>query len=163
MYSAYEDDTTFLLRDKRSIKELINIFATFSKYLGLKSSHEKCKIAGIEVMESLKVTVCGMKCFDLFNNTITFTWNPLFAQKRKAKWKNFLESVTKIQDVLKVWRMHCLASEGKIIVFKILAVSKIIFLSLISKIPTEIISKLERIKNKKRNMLWLKAWRPEKC
>ena len=42
LYSAYADDTTFFLRDKRSIKELINRFATFSKYSGLKPNHEKC-------------------------------------------------------------------------------------------------------------------------
>ena len=40
-------------------------------------------------------------------------------------------------------RRHTL--EGKIIVFKTLAISKIVFLSLISKISTEIISELERI------------------
>ena len=35
--------------------------------------------------------------------------------------------------------------EGKIIVFKTLAISKIVSLSLISKVPTETISELERI------------------
>ena len=29
LYSAYADDTTFFLRDKRSIKKLVDIFATF--------------------------------------------------------------------------------------------------------------------------------------
>ena len=41
--------------------------------------------------------------------------------------------------------MRRVTLEGKIIVFKTLAVSKIVFLSLISKVPTEIISELERI------------------
>ena len=59
--------------------------------------------------------------------------------------KKFLESITKIQNVLKVWRMRRLTLEGKIIVFKILAISNFVFLSLISKVPTEIISELERI------------------
>ena len=40
---------------------------------------------------------------------------------------------------------------GKIIVFKILAMSKIVFLSLISKVTTEIISELER---KQKTFLW---------
>ena len=59
--------------------------------------------------------------------------------------KKYLESITKIQNVLKVWRMRRLTLEGKIIVFKILAISNFVFLSLISKVPTEIISELERI------------------
>ena len=46
-YSTYADDTTFFLRDKRSIKELANTFATFLKYSSLKPNHEKCEIAGI--------------------------------------------------------------------------------------------------------------------
>ena len=44
--------------------------------------------------------------------------------------------------------MRRLTLEDKIIVFKTLAISKIVFLSLISKVPTEIISELEKIKKK---------------
>ena len=47
--------------------------------------------------------------------------------------------------------MRRLTLEGKIIVFKTLAISKIVFLSLISKVPTEIISELERIQ---KTFLW---------
>ena len=41
--------------------------------------------------------------------------------------------------------MRRLTLEGKIIVFKTLAISNIVFLSLISKVPTETISDQERI------------------
>ena len=47
LYLAYADDTSFFLRDKRSIKELLNTLATFSKYSGLKTNYEKRKSAGI--------------------------------------------------------------------------------------------------------------------
>ena len=145
LYSAYADDTTFFLRDKRSIKELLNTFATFSKYSGLKPNHEKCEIAGIGVLKSVKVAVCGMKCIDLCNDTIKITETHFSYNKEKRNEKQFLETITKIQNVLKVWRMRRLTLEGKIIVFKILAISNFVFLSLISKVPTEIISELERI------------------
>ena len=148
LYSAYADDTTFFLRDKRSIKELLNTFATFSKYSGLIPNHEKCEIAGIGV---LKVAFCGMKFIDLCNDTIKITGIHFSNSKEKRIEKNFLESITKIQNVLKVWRMRRLTLEGKIIVFKTLAISKIVFLSLISKVPTEIISELERIQ---KTFLW---------
>ena len=36
LYLAYTEDTTFFLRDKRSVKNLINSFVTFSKYPSLK-------------------------------------------------------------------------------------------------------------------------------
>ena len=151
MYSAYADDTTFFLRDKRSIKELLNTFATFSKYSGLKPNHEKCEIAVIGVLKSVKVAVCGMKCIDLGNDTIKITETHFSYNKEKQNEKQFLETITKIQNVLKVWRMRRLTLEGKIIVFKTLAISKIVFLSLISKVPTEIISELERIQ---KTFLW---------
>ena len=47
--------------------------------------------------------------------------------------------------------MHRLTLKGNIIVFKTLAISNIVFLSLISKVPTEIISKVERIQ---KTFLW---------
>ena len=145
LYSAYADDTTFFLKDKRSIKELINTFSTFSRYSGLKPNHEKCKIAGIGVLKNVKVAVCGMKCIDLCNDTIKITGIHFQYNKKKRNEKKFLESITKIQNVLKVWLMRRLTLEGKIIAFKTLAISKIVFLSLISKVPTEIICELERI------------------
>ena len=134
-----------MLRDKRTIKELISTFATFSKYSGLKPNHEKYEIAGIGVRKSVKVTVCGMKCIDLCNDTIKITGIRFSYNKKKRNEKNFLDSMTKIQNVLKVWGMLRLTLEGKIIVFKTLAISKIVFLSFISKVPSEIISELERI------------------
>ena len=73
LYSAYADDTTFFLRDKRSIKELINTFATFSKHSSLKPNHEKCETAGVGVLKSVKIAVCGMNCIDLCNDAIKFT------------------------------------------------------------------------------------------
>ena len=47
--------------------------------------------------------------------------------------------------------MHRLTLEVKIIDFKTLVISKIVFLSLTSKVPTEIISDLERIQ---KTFLW---------
>ena len=102
LYSAYAMILLFFLRDKRSIKELINTFATFSKYSGLKPNHKKCEIAGNGVLKSVKVAVCGMKCIDLCNDTIKITGIHFSYNKNKRNEKNFLDSITKIQNVLKV-------------------------------------------------------------
>ena len=64
--------------------------------------------------------------------------------KKKKKKKN-IKSQNKIKNVLKVWPMCHLTFEGKIIIFKTLAISKVVVLSLISKAPTEVASELERI------------------
>ena len=86
MSSAYKDDTAFFLRNRKSIKELIKIFVTFSKYSGLKLNHKKCEIAGIGVLQSVEVTVCGMKCTEVYGYYKRY-WNLLFVQQRKGKWK----------------------------------------------------------------------------
>ena len=68
LYSVYADDANFFLRYKKSVKELINTFATFSKYSGLK----KCEIASVGVLKSVKVAVCGTTSIDLCNDTIKY-------------------------------------------------------------------------------------------
>ena len=69
-YSLYADNTILFLRDKKSIKELFNTFATFLKYSGCKPNHEKREITSIVELKSANVAVCGMKCIDLYNGTI---------------------------------------------------------------------------------------------
>ena len=117
----------------------------------MKPNHEKCEVAGIGALESVKVAVCGMKCIDLCNDTMKITGIHFSYNKKKRNEKKFLDSITKIQNVLKVRRMRRLTLEGKIIAFKTLAISKIVFLSLISKVPTEIISELEILQ---KTFLW---------
>ena len=123
-------------------------YSKFSKYSDLKPNHEKFKISGIVVLKSVKVAVCGMKCTELCTDIIKITGIHFSYNKEKQNEKNFLQRITKIQNVLKALRMSRLTLEGKIIVFKTLPISKIVFLSLISNAPTEIISELERIQKK---------------
>ena len=119
-------------------------FSTFSQYSCLKPNYEKCEIAGIGVLKSVKVAVCGMKCVDLCKDTIRITGVHFSCNKTKQDVKNFLETISKIQNVLKIWRMQSLTLEGKIIVFKTLAISKIVYLSTMTKVPTETIVELKK-------------------
>ena len=118
----------------------------------LKPNYEKCEIAGIGVLESVKVAVCGMKCVDLCKDTIKITGVHFSYNKTNQDEKYFLETITKIQNVLIIWRMRSLTLEGKIIVFKTLAISKIVYLSMMIKVPTEIIVELEKIQ---KQFIWV--------
>ena len=71
-------------------------FSSFFQCSCLKLNYENCEIAGIGVLKSVKVAVCGMKCVDL------------------------------CKDAIKILRMRSLTFEGKIIVFKTLTISKIV-------------------------------------
>ena len=121
-------------------------FSTFSQYSCLKPNYEKCEIAGIGVLKSVKVAVCGMKCVDLCQDTIRITGIHFSRNKTKQDEKNLLETIKKIQNDLRIWRMWSLTLEGKIIVFKTLAISKIVYLSTMIKVPTEIIVELKKTK-----------------
>ena len=95
MYSTYTDDTAFFSRGKRSIKELINKFATFSKYSCLKPNHEKYEVAGIVVLKSVKMADCGMKCIDLCNDIEKVTGINFSYNKEKRNENKNLENTTK--------------------------------------------------------------------
>ena len=51
----------------------------------------------------------------------------------------------KIEKVLKLWRMRNFTVKGKIAILKMLAISKIIYLFLITNFPTIIINELNKI------------------
>ena len=46
LYTAYADDTTFFLKDEKSLIELMKTFDIFPTYSGLKPNKSKCEIAG---------------------------------------------------------------------------------------------------------------------
>ena len=47
LYSAYANDTTFFLKNIKSLKQLLRIVGYFSSFTGLKPNLSKCEIAGI--------------------------------------------------------------------------------------------------------------------
>ena len=58
---------------------------------------------------------------------------------------NFQCHIVKTESVLRLWRMSNLTIEGKVLVFKSIAISKIVHLSLITTVLHAIISQLNNI------------------
>ena len=71
--------------------------------------------------------------------------------KNREQDKNFCEHIVKIENILKLWRMRQLTLEGRITVFKSLAVSKVIHLLLITKLHNNTIDLLHKIQ---KNFIW---------
>ena len=151
LYTAYADDTTFFLKNTESISQLVKTFQFFTKFSGLKPNFKKCEIAGIGVLKSVDVAVCGMKCIDLAKETIKIIGIHFSYNKVLEKERNFYDTITKIQNVLKVWLWRNLSLEGRIVIFKSLAISKIVYLSTISRITNDIIQELKKIQ---KSFLW---------
>ena len=95
LYTAYADDTTFFLKDRNSIIELMNELNIFSNISGLKPNKTKCEIAGIGVLNGVQVALCGMKCVNLNNKSVKILGVDFSYNKNLEQDKNFLNIFSK--------------------------------------------------------------------
>ena len=95
-YTAYADDTTFFLKDEKSVIEVIKIFDTFSMFSGLKPNKSKCEIAGIGALKGVQVALCGMECIDLTNKAIKILGVCYSYNQNLENQENFKNQVSKI-------------------------------------------------------------------
>ena len=136
LYRTYAKDTTLYLSHKNSIVHFSEKFRSISDFSGLKPNTTKWKIAWIGVLKEDQGAVCGMRCTDLRNEAIKVL-GIYFLYNQKVKKCN---TISIIQGVLNLWRM-------RMIVFKTLVISKIVFLALLIKIPYQVVKELEKIQN----------------
>ena len=106
LYTAYVDDTTFFLKDTKSVIELMNIFDTFSKFSGLKPNKSKCEIAGIGVLKGVQVALCGMRCIDLVSNIVKILGIYFSHNEKLEIQENFKRHMIKIEKILPIWRIR---------------------------------------------------------
>ena len=93
------------------------------------------------------MAACGTRCVDLKNDIFKMLGTHFSYSKKPKVERNFYTTVTNIQRVLKIWKMRNLTLERKIVIFKTLEVSKIVFQSMITPAPRHIVNELERIQN----------------
>ena len=142
LYTAYAEDSTFFLKDENSVTELLSTINYFSSSAGLKPNLSKNKETGIGALKGVKVAICGMKRIDLNEKAITILGVLLSYDKNLQLENNFRKTILNIKRILKMWRLRNLTLEGKIIIFKSLALSKIIFLGQVLVVPNQIIDAL---------------------
>ena len=151
LYTVYADETTFFLKEEKSVIELIKAFDIFWTFSGLKPNKCKCEIAGLGALKGVKLALCGMECIDLMFNSIKVLGVYCSYDKNFEKQENFINLVLKIEKLQRLWRMQNLSIAGKIIVFKTLAISKIVRPALVNIIPNSIILELDKIK---KSFIW---------
>ena len=83
-------------------------------------------MAGISALKGVNVAVCGIKCIDSTKEAIKILGVFFSYDKNLLHENNFRKTILNIERILKMWRQRNLALEGKIIVFKILALSKLL-------------------------------------
>ena len=120
-------------------------FDIFSSFSGLKPNKPTFEVAGIGALKGAEMALCGMKCIDLRLNTVKTLGIHFSYNKKSENDKNFLEQITSIEKVLKLWRMKNVTLAGKVTVFKALAISKIVHPALITNIATSTMKELKKI------------------
>ena len=131
--------------------ELMSELNTFTNSLGLKRNKTKCEIAGIGVLNGVQVALCGMKCVNLNNETVKTLGVHFPYNKNLEQDKNFCEHIAKIENILKLWCMRQITLNGRIKVFKLIAVSKVIHLLLITKLHNNTMDLLHKMQ---KNFIW---------
>ena len=145
LLSAYADDTTFFVRDTNSITVIISTFKKFSLFSGFKLNLSKCEICGIGTLKGAKVALCGLKNVDLSTSSIKILGFHYSYNTELASDKNFVSVIKKIITTLRIWKLRKLTLQGKITIFKTLAISKIIYIASIATIPINLTRELEKI------------------
>ena len=75
-----------------------------------------------------------MKCIDLSIETIKIFGTYFLCKNTIKEESNFLKVASNVEIVLKLWQFQNVNFEGRIVVFKSLGKSKIIFQSLIATV-----------------------------
>ena len=144
LYSAYAVDTTFFLNDIISVKHIVDTFF-FLYSSGLKPNLTKSEIVGIGILKVVQVAVCGMRCIDLNVDTLKILGTHFSYNKKLKEEKKIYKIVTDMKRFLKIWKMRRLTLEGKIVIFKTIAISKIVSQTFITTVPKHIVSELKKI------------------
>ena len=151
LYTAYADDTNFFLKDLDSVKNVLEMLNQLHMVSGLRSNFSKCEIDGIGSLKDAKVAFCGLKSSYLTKESIKILVVHISYNKKLQDDINFCMTVKNICNVIKLWCMRHLSLECKITIFKSLALSKIVYLALLTIVPKSIIEALNEIQKK---FLW---------
>ena len=116
----------FFLENKESIGELVEI----------------CRLGPLKGVE---MAVCGMQSFDLTREPIRILGIYFSYNINLNNQKNYCKAITSIHGILKLWRMRVVSIKGKIVVFKTLAISKLVFLALLTVILSHITDKIAKM------------------
>ena len=85
-----------------------------------------------------------MRCIDLNVDTLKILGTHFSYNEKLKEEKNFYKIVTDMQRVLKIWKMRKLTLERKIVIFKTIAISRIVFQAFIT-VPKHIVSELKKM------------------
>ena len=94
---------------------------------------------------------CGCKIVNLNISTIKILGVHFSYNEQLAENMNFVETVNQVETILGIWCQRSLTLSGRIVSFKALALSKMVYVASLVVVPERILNKLESIH---KNFIW---------
>ena len=134
--SAFADDADFLIANVKSLKLIFDICSRFQSYSSLKLNLEKSEACWIGRARGSNNTPISYKWVDLNNQAIRTLGIFNSYDQDLVQKLNFLDNLKCLSEVLQLWRGRGLSFSGKILVFKTLALSRLLY-ACTMKIPSK--------------------------
>ena len=112
----------------------------------MKTNFSKCEIAGLSYLKGVLEAVCKLKSINITTGTIKILGVHISYNGNLKVQNNFLDTAETIQEMLRFWNSRMLSSEGRLIIFKILASSKIVYLTFLTVISSSSVEELRKTK-----------------
>ena len=109
------------------------------------SKLSKCETAGLGSLKRVLEAVYGLKSINLTADNIKVLGIHLSYTSTLKEQNSFLDTVKSRKQVLRFWNSRSLSLEGRIIIFKTLAISKIVYLTFLTVIPNSLTKELQKI------------------
>ena len=134
--SAFADDANFLVSNIKSLELVFNACSGFQTFSSLKLNLEKSEACWIGAARASTHMPISCKWVNLNSDAIRSLGIFNSYDTDLAEKLNFLDNLKCLTDVLNLWRGRGLSLEGKILVFKSLALSKLLY-SCTMKVPSK--------------------------
>ena len=95
-----------------------------------------------------KVAFCGCKIVNLNISTIKIPEVHFSYNEQLAENMNLVKTVNQVEKLLGVWSQRSITLSGRILSFKTLVLSKIVYVACMVVVPERILDKLESIHKK---------------
>ena len=141
-------DADFLASDAVSLGLILQTCATFQTFSSLKLNVEKCEACWIGAEKDNLAKLIDCKWINIANEAIRTLGIFNSYDTDLVEKLNSLDNLKPLNDVIRAWGSRGLSLAGKILVFKTLAVSELLYVCTFKNPSTQIIESLNSIQKK---------------
>ena len=142
LISQLADDTTLFLKDKVSLSNTLTVLSHFEKCAGLKLNRGKSEAIMLGNDVELPSSVCGIRVIDKPIKILGILISKDIASISDI---NFKVKISKLKNLLNMWRQRQLSLKGKITIINSLALSQILCVASVLHVPQDVIKEVNKL------------------